>query len=256
MRRRRRAGRRRSPRRAAVSHRVPPLRRPRPRAAQLVRRPARSSLLAIYRERSGGVLEVWSPAADRHRRGGRDRRGARRAVRRPAACDARRRRRGAPHRPWPPRCYVLNDAAQDTVVALREVVAAEGGVQLVEASPSDGELVEAKADAGGSSDGDPCERALRLLEAGQDGAAETVLLSVRGDLPLKALAAPLLDPPPAAPPRRDARPRHPRRPSARRARGCAPRCPRRRRAAVLGVRVAASVGCSSRASTERSGVSS
>ena len=70
---------------------------------------------------------------------------------------------------------------------------ATSGVQLVEANPSDGELVEAKADAGGSSDGDPCERALRLLEAGQDGAAETVLLSVRGDLPLSALAAPLLD---------------------------------------------------------------
>ena len=75
----------------------------------------------------------------------------------------------------------------------RQVVAAEGGVQLLEANPSDGELVEVKADAGGSSDGDPCERALRLLEAGQDGAAETVLLSVRGDLPLSALAAPLLD---------------------------------------------------------------
>ena len=156
--------------------------------------PARSSLLAIYCERSGGVLEVWSPdrPTDTAEEGAT---GAAPAAPYGVRLLATRVGGGAAllTASWPPRCYVLNDAAQDTVVALREVVAAEGGVQLVEANPSNGELVEAKADAGGSSDGDPCERALRLLEAGQDGAAETVLLSVRGDLPLSALAAPLLD---------------------------------------------------------------
>ena len=84
--------------------------------------PARSSLLAIYCERSGGVLEVWSP--DRPTEEGAT--GAAPAAPYGVRLLATRVGGGAAllTASWPPRCYVLNDAAQDTVVALREVVAA------------------------------------------------------------------------------------------------------------------------------------
>ena len=260
VRRRRRAGRRRPPRRAAVARRAPPLRRPRPRAAELAKLGPRAA--ASLPSIASAPAASWRcgrptarPAPPRRARP------ARRPPRRTpwSGCSRARVGGGAAllTASWPPRCYVLNDAAQDTVVALREVVAAEGGVQLV---PSDGELVEAKADAGGSSDGDPCERALRLLEAGRGRRRRSVLLSARGDRPSRrARRAAELDlarggSPPSS--RRATSSRSsPGRPTC--SRGCAPRRPPTPpRCRPRSTPSPASVGSPSRASTERSGVSS